>query len=479
MPTPPVSKLPAFHPLVHEITPSLSPAEVFDRLAALPHCIFFDSAQQDSKLGRFSYLAADPFKMLRVSGGNESPFVQFENQLSDCSFERVPELPAFQGGAAGLFGYDLGHSWERLPRTRYNEFGLPVLAVGFYDTVIAFDHAQDRSWIIAQGWPERTPVKRERRASERLQQFRALVESNSTAAPERPHQQAVTLAGEHYPVTPIGRRGTTALRSNFSSDGFQEAVAAAIEYIHAGDLFQVNLAQRLLLPQNCDSIALYQRLRKENPAPFAGFFDLGDYQIVSASPERFLQVNEGRVETRPIKGTRRRMTGAEAELFNGSELKQSVKDRAENVMIVDLMRNDLSRVCEPASVVVDQLCEVENYQYVQHLVSAVTGKLSAGKTVFDLISASFPGGSITGAPKVRAMEVISTLEPHARGAYCGSLGYLTPDGHLDLSILIRTITAGGGWWQMPVGGGIVAQSDPADEYAETWHKAEGLLRAVL
>jgi len=479
MPTPPVPKIPAFHPLVYEISPCLSAAEVFDRLATLPHCIFFDSAQQDSKLGRFSYLAADPFTMIRIAGGNESPFVQFENLLTDCPFERVPELPAFQGGAAGLFGYDLGHSWEKLPATRYNEFDLPVLAVGFYDTVIAFDHVRDRAWIISQGWPERTPELRECRASERLQQFRTLVEGVQVAAPERTRQQAVTITGAHYPVTPFGRRKAAPLRSNFSSDGFQEAVAAAIEYIHAGDVFQVNLAQRLLMPQSSDSIALYQRLRKKNPAPFAGFFDLGDYQIVSASPERFLRVNEGRVETRPIKGTRQRVTGAEADLFTGSELKQSVKDRAENVMIVDLMRNDLSRVCDPASVVVDQLCEVENYQYVQHLVSAVTGELSAGKTVFDLITASFPGGSITGAPKVRAMEIIAALEPHARGAYCGSLGYLTPDGHLDLSILIRTITAGGGWWQMPVGGGIVAQSDPADEYAETWHKAEGLLRAVF
>ena len=268
------------------------------------------------------------------------------------------------------------------------------------------------------------------------------------------------------------------LTSNFAPAEYLETVRRAIEYIHAGDIFQVNLAQRLLHPATDDPVALYLRLRRRNPAPFGGYFDLGEFQIASASPERFLQVIDSRVEARPIKGTRRRTARPEADLFAGDDLKQSAKDNAENVMIVDLLRNDLSRVCRPESVVVSELCRLETYEFVQHLVSVVRGALRPGLAPLDLLRSAFPGGSITGAPKVRAMEIIAGLEPTARGAYCGSLGYIGFDGTLDTNILIRTITAGRGWWQFPVGGGIVAQSDPHREYEETWHKAEGLLRAL-
>jgi para-aminobenzoate synthetase component 1 len=268
------------------------------------------------------------------------------------------------------------------------------------------------------------------------------------------------------------------LLSNFTASDYVAVVQRAVDYIHAGDVFQVNLSQRLLHAATCDPLSLYLRLRECNPAPFAAWFDLGDAQIISASPERFLSVRGGRAEARPIKGTRRRVAHAEADLFAGDDLQQSEKDRAENVMIVDLLRNDLSRVCTPDSVRVTQLCGLEVYQFVQHLVSAVEGTLTAGKTAVDLVRAAFPGGSITGAPKIRAMEIISELEPTARGPYCGSIGYFGFDGSADLSILIRTITAARGWWQFPVGGGIVAQSSPPREYEETWHKAEGLLRAI-
>jgi para-aminobenzoate synthetase component 1 len=273
--------------------------------------------------------------------------------------------------------------------------------------------------------------------------------------------------------------GHAGLTSNFSEQAYLEAVRRAIEYIFAGDVFQVNLAQRLLCPARSDSVSLYLRLRERNPAPFAGYFDLGEFQVVSASPERFLKVRDRAVEARPIKGTRPRSPCPEADLLAGDELRQSPKDRAENVMIVDLLRNDLSRACEPDSVCVSQLCGLETYRYVQHLVSAVCGRLRDGLSAVDLVRAAFPGGSVTGAPKVRAMEIIAELEPTARGAYCGSLGYFGFDGSMDLSLLIRTITAGRGWWQAPVGGGIVAQSVPEREYQETWDKAEGLLRAML
>ncbi|MEQ8836183.1 MAG: anthranilate synthase component I family protein, partial [Lacipirellulaceae bacterium] len=231
------------------------------------------------------------------------------------------------------------------------------------------------------------------------------------------------------------------------------------------------------------SVELYQRLRTRNAAPYACYLDLGDSQICSASPECFLTVRTGtegqrQVETRPIKGTRGRSPNAVADLFTGDDLLASEKDRAENVMIVDLLRNDLSRVCKPESVHVAKLFELETYAFVKHLTSVVRGELQEGITPLDLLRASFPGGSITGAPKVRAMEIIAELEPTARGAYCGSLFYQGFDGTFDSNILIRTVTASQGWWQLPVGGGITAQSDPEDEYRETWHKARGLLEAL-
>jgi para-aminobenzoate synthetase component 1 len=392
----------------------------------------------------------------------------------------VPELPPFQGGAAGLVSYDLNRSLERLPKPRFDEFGVPAVAVGLYDVVLAFDHATNRAWLISQGLPEHDPAQRKRRAEARLVQFREWLAGTGQSV--RTGIAALSSCAGNLArdqLAPLfSVPGPDGLMSNFSPDDYRRTVQRVVDYIYAGDVFQVNLSQRLLFPAETDSLSLYLRLRRCNPAPFAGYFDLGPFQIVSASPERFLQVRERQVETRPIKGTRQRTFRPEADLFAGDELRHSEKDRAENVMIVDLLRNDLSRVCTPESVQVTQLCELETYQYVQHLVSAVCGRLADDKTPVDLLRAAFPGGSVTGAPKVRAMEIIAELEPTARGAYCGSLGYLGFDGSMDLSILIRTITAGRGWWQLPVGGGIVAQSKPRAEYDETWHKAAGLLKAL-
>ena len=251
-----------------------------------------------------------------------------------------------------------------------------------------------------------------------------------------------------------------------------------VDYVHAGDIFQANLSQRLLYPLACEPVELYGRLRRCNPAPFAGYFACDDWAVVSASPERFVAVSGGDVETRPIKGTRRRRANPEADLSTRDELRASCKDLAENVMIVDLLRNDLSRVCAPGTVRVPRLCAVEMFETVQHLVSEVRGKLAPGRTAWDLLEAVFPGGSITGAPKVRAMEIIAELEPTAPGPYFGSLLYVGADGSLDSSILIRTFTVRSGWIQCSVGGGIVAQSDCAGEYDETWHKADGMLAAL-
>ena len=467
-------------PLVVELRPAPDVESALLCLASHPYSLLLDSALREERLGRYSFLTADPFEYFEVSVDEPGGLERLESRLKSYETRSRADLPPFQGGAAGLLSYDLGRSLERLPRPRFDEFQMPAMAIGLYDTVLAFDHLQHRAWIVSQGFPEIEPAARLRRARQRIEQFRSWL-SEPPASPS-PWISPTAKCAATIDAAALARQfempGPAGLTSTFSADAYRTAVSKAIDYIHAGDIFQVNFAQRLLFPAASDALSLYLRLRQRNPATFAAWFDLGHAQIVSASPERFLRLHDGQVEARPIKGTRRRMAWAEADLFAGDELLESEKDRAENVMIVDLLRNDLSRVCLADSIRVTQLCELELYQFVQHLVSAVEGRLAPGRSAVDLIRAAFPGGSITGAPKIRAMEIIAELEPTARGPYCGSLGYFGFDGSADLSILIRTITASAGWWQLPVGGGIVAQSVPDREYEETWHKAEGMLRAL-
>ena len=469
-------------PLVEELAPAPDPFETACRLARVPHLTFFDSAANPAGLGRYSFLCADPFGWLQARRAQvwlngrlqaaTDPFTVLAEQLARWPTETLPGLPPFQGGAAGLLGYDLCHHIERLPRPRHDEFEVPDLAVGFYDWVIAFDHQQSRAWLISTGLPETDVNRRRVRAEQRLRQVRRLLRQPASLDASAPAGPTVTPA-VHFPAPAL-----PGLASNFDRAGYLSTIRRAIEYVHAGDCFQVNIAQRLLCPAQSSPLELYGRLRERNPAPFAGYFDLGEFTIASASPERFVRVDGGAVETRPIKGTRPRGQTAEEDAARIAELKNSVKDRAENVMIVDLLRNDLGRVCRYGSVRVEAVCRVETYQYVHHLVSVVRGLLRPGLGPVDLLRASFPGGSVTGAPKVRAMEIIAELEPTARGPYCGSLGWIGFDGGMDTNILIRTFTQGKGWVQFPVGGGVVADSVPEQEYEETWHKARGLLRAL-
>jgi len=465
-------------PVVEELHPAPDTETAFLALSRIPGCLFLDSALRDVKLGRYSFLTADPYTTVRVRSDGTDGLAELARHFPEKEPTRA-DLPPFQGGAAGLFSYDLGRSLERVATPKFDEFDVPALAVGLYDTVVAFDHLHDRAWIISQGFPERDREARRDRATARIHEFRHWLTAPTLpdrSTPSSSNNGTPVASAQLAPQFPVGT--IDQLTSNFSAESYRRMIRQGVEYIAAGDVFQVNLAQRLLHPAQGNSIALYQRLRQRNPATFAGYFDPGDFQIVSASPERLVQLHNGQVEARPIKGTRQRTSRPEADLYAADDLKQSDKDRAENVMIADLLRNDLSRVCLPASVQVTQLCGLETYAFVQHLVSVVQGTLAEGRDALDLVRATFPGGSITGAPKVRAMEIIAELEGTARGPYCGSLGYIGFDGAMDLSILIRTITAGRGWWQFPVGGGIVAQSDPRTEYEETWHKAHGLLRSL-
>jgi para-aminobenzoate synthetase component I len=459
-------------PLVEELTPAPDPWQVCLRLAHLPHLLFLDSTGDHSDVGRYSFVTAQPFRWITSRPDAADPFASLASSLAAYRIERIPDLPPFQGGAAGQFGYDLCHHIERLPRPPRDEFQTPDLAIGFYDWVVAFDHAQGRAWVISTGLSTIDPAKRQNLAKEQIRLVKRL--AAGSPLPSRARSTAGILdPGLNYPLP-----GLPGIYSNFDRPGYLKAVRRAVEYIHAGDCFQVNLSQRLLHKADLDPLELYRRLRERNPAPFAGYFDLGNFVIASASPERFLRVRNGEVETRPIKGTRPRGGTPEEDRRQIDALLHSAKDRSENVMIVDLLRNDLGRVCAYGSIRVPAVCQLETYEHVHHLVSEVRGRLRPEMGPVDLLRAAFPGGSVTGAPKVRAMEIIAELEPTARGPYCGSLGYIGFDGSMDTNILIRTFTIGRGWMQFPVGGGVVADSDPEDEYAETLHKAEGLLRAL-
>jgi para-aminobenzoate synthetase component 1 len=470
-------------PIVHEIEPVPDCWQAFLRLRSLGETLFLDSAMTHRAFGRYSFIASDPFKTLRLGAERDAdphgrdPFIEIEALLDHYRTPAVPDLPPFQGGVGGVFGYGLGRFFERLPAARRDVGGLPDLRVAVFDWVLAVDHVEKRAWVISQGFPETEPSKREQRARQRLERVLTTLD-----LPEPPAMVSAGSTPElRWPHQSHALDGCPDVSSNFEREAYLEAVRKAVRYIHAGDVFQVNLSQQLVCPAWISALELYGRLRERNPSPFSAWYEPTDedFVIASASPERFLRAStSGEVETRPIKGTRPRKAHPLEDGYVRESLYESGKDRSENVMIVDLLRNDLSRVCRPGSVKVSDLYRLESYPTVHHLVSVVEGRLRDRLGPVDLLRASFPGGSITGAPKIRAMEIINELEPDARGAYCGSLGYIAFSGAMDSSILIRTVTALPGWFQFPVGGGIVAASTPEREYQETLDKAQGILRAL-
>jgi len=475
-------------PLVEELVPPPDPVRCCELLEGLPHRLFLDSASRDPRLGRHSYLTADPFAVVRSDEGGPDPLPSVRSKLAPFRCESVPGLPPFQGGAAGYIAYDWGLALERLPAPVYDDLALDEVVLGLYDWVLAWDHVQSKAWLISTGMPETHPDARMRRATERAADVRArldarkdrmIPESLVAGSLQASGRERVAPTAPSYPVDNGWWDSRLAIRSSFTRAAYLKGVERVREYIFAGDIFQANLSQRFEAPLSESPWALYRRLRERNPAPFAAFLDFPGVAVLSASPERFLRVDSDcRVETRPIKGTRPRGLGPEHDAALGQALAESAKDRAENLMIVDLMRNDLSRVCAPGTVRVAELFALEQYATVHHLVSTVVGQLAPGADALDLLRAAFPGGSITGAPKLRAMEIIAELEPSRRGVYCGSIGYWSVTGELDTSIAIRTAVVRNGRVYFNAGGGIVADSDPEDEYQETLDKARGLIDAL-
>jgi len=415
------------------------PVAVFEAVQTRDYALFLDSSDRDHPLGRYSFVMFDPVEIF-----TDRAFDAVSEALAHYGFsDSVPGLPPFQGGAAGVFGYDLGRTLEDLPEDTVDDGDVPDMAVGIYDSVVAFDHAVERCVLVVQAVDE--AAANERRAE-------VLDGLKGSASGAEFQSEGLDWV------------------SDKSQDEYERDVQRVIDYILDGDIYQANLAQRFSakLPDGFDSWAHYKALRSVNAAPFAGYMNCGDVQIVSCSPERFLTVSEGVVETRPIKGTL--PVSADPSVLEGSE-----KDRAENVMIVDLLRNDLSKVCEADSIEVPELCVLERFASVYHLVSTVRCRLGKGFGSVDILKACFPGGSITGAPKIRAMEIIEELEVFRRGPYCGAMGYIGFSGVMDMNILIRTLVYYGGKVTVSAGGGVTAASDPVAEYRESLDKVRVIL----
>lgn len=461
-------------PLVEELKAPPPPERLFAAIKDSPYCFFLDSSLVSEKLGRYSFLGCDPFLIFRsrsgritlehkdgrieTSGGN--PFEALRAVFDRYRVGTVKGIP-FVSGGVGYFSYDLKKFVEELPDISMDDLELPDCIICFYDTVVTYDNITGRCFISSSGLPEEDPEKNAVRARERLKGLKRKL----SCGPSR------LKAGSYF-----AEDGS--LRSNFSKDAYIKAIQKAKEYIKRGDIYQVNLSQRFSAEIDVDPFALYSHLRKVSPAPFSSYLGFGDVAILSSSPERFLLADQGRIETRPIKGTRPRGRDPVSDKALEKELLLSPKDRAEHVMIVDLERNDLGRVCEYGSVRPEEFVILERYANVFHLVSTVSGRLKRGISPIDCLLAAFPGGSITGAPKIRAMEIIEELEPVKRSVYTGAIGYISFDGRIDTSIVIRTFVIKKNMAYFQVGGGIVADSDPELEYEETLHKAKGLMEAL-
>jgi para-aminobenzoate synthetase component 1 len=443
---------------------STRPIDIAEGFRDLSGLVLLESARP-GRNARWTYLTADPVAILESPAAGPDPFAVARRLVArlDRTVVIPADAPPFLGGLVGFLGYDLGASLERLPAIATADQDLPPLRLALHDWVVAWDRRTGHAWLAG----------------------RALDGDGRRLARRLDDVHARLVGPPHLPAEPAAL-GPMVFRSGLDRRTFEAGVERVRQHIAAGDIYQANLTRRLEVPFDGDPWDLYRRLRTGDPSLFSAYLDLGPGQLtgrpralLSASPEPFLSVDaEGVVKTDPIKGTRPRGRDAATDRALARELLSSAKDRAENVMIVDVLRNDLGRVCRPGTVRVPRLCRLERTAAVQHLVSTVTGVLADGHDAFDLLAASFPGGSITGAPKIRAMEILEGLEPVRRGPYTGAIGWIGPEGAMQTSIIIRTFVADGRRLTLHVGGGITWKSDPAAEWEETVVKARGPLGAI-
>ena len=452
---------------------NLRPREILEALEGSSSLFLLESADGPLKTARYSILGCDPFIQFSVKRSQCSvtepigqrteegdPAAILRELLAPYKVPRQPELPAFYGGAVALFCYDMKNYFEELPETVEDDLQTPDCFVAFVDTVVVFDREKNTSEIIASEFHSANLSDSHAKAEAKADKLLANIAAGLSRSP-----------GERQ--IRFGEMSSTHTREQYAA-----MVERTKEYIAAGDIFQANLSQRLCFPFEGSPIELYMRLTSINPSPFAFYFDFGEFQLVSCSPERLVSLADGFVETRPIAGTHPRGSTPAEDRAMRKKLIVHPKERAEHIMIVDMARNDIGRVCAYGSVAPDELMVIEQYSHVFHIVSNIVGEITPGRDAFDLLAATFPGASITGVPKIRCMEIIDELEPVRRGPYTGSLGWISYAGDMDLNIIIRTFVVKDGHAYIQVGGGVVADSIPDREYRETLSKAQALIEAL-
>ncbi len=452
--------MPAPNQFEHRLPYFQDSAALFAMLAHESWAIFLDSGYPYSSQGRYDIFAAQPVTTFntrkqittikhlgKTSESKQNPFILLKSYLPPV-VDSANNLP-FNGGLLGYFAYDLARYLEKLPQLALDTENIPDMAVGIYNWAVVVDHQQQQSWLVGRD----LDVAQQQQLQQQFSQLPAIPTATEFKVLSKP-------------------------KSNLTAQAYQQAFEKIKYYLTAGDCYQINLTQRFSSPCSGDLWTLYQALRQANPAPFGAYFKHPELQILSASPERFLQVQAAQVETKPIKGTRPRKADAVENQAEIDALRHSTKDQAENVMIVDLLRNDISKTCVTGSVAVTKLFAIETYATVHHLVSTITATLQPQKHALDLLHHCFPGGSITGAPKIRAMEIIEELEPQRRGVYCGSLGYIGFNGNMDTNIAIRTFVHSDSEIRFWAGGGIVYDSTVAAEYQESFDKAAAMLSVL-
>jgi len=460
---------------------ALTPVSAFHKIDSGPTACLFESVIGGEKVGRYSFLAAQPFLQLEARGNQitivdaagrrefacDDPLDELKTRVEAVRSATIAELPPFTSGAVGYAGYDVIRYTENLPHAPANDRQLPDLAFAFYDHMIVFDHVNKTNVVVAMA---------------RLDKFGDDLAGAYADAQRRVDQLVAQLEapGPGLPPADIDTAGQTTIeyQSNFSQRDFESAVDKCVEYIRAGDIFQVVISQRLELEVQSAPFEIYRTLRVVNPSPFMFYLRTPSVTLVGSSPEIMVRVVEGKVTVRPLAGTRRRGASEEEDRRLAEELLADPKERAEHVMLVDLGRNDVGRVARYGSVELTDVMTIERYSHVMHITSNVSGQLAPGKDAFDALRACVPAGTVSGAPKVRAMEIIDEIEPHRRGPYAGAVGYVDFNGNMDTCIALRTLVVQGNKAYVQAGAGIVADSQPAEEYQETLNKARGLLKAI-
>lgn len=453
-------------PVYREIVADLeTPVSAFLKINRGGYSFLLESVEGGERLARYSFIGTEPYRVLTVKGEDKTdPLPLIAEELSKYKILPVSGLPKFCGGAVGYLGYETVTRFEELPSPERDPLGLPESLFMFVDTVLVFDHVTHKIKVLSHVHLDGNIEEAYQKAVDKIENL-----VDRLNQPLKPNQQMKT--------TTLPTAGST-LSSNFSKEEFEASVRKIKEYITAGEAIQVVPSQRLSQTTNAAPFEIYRALRTINPSPYMFFFDFNDFYIIGASPEILVRVEDGMVMTRPLAGTRPRGQSPAEDAMLEQELRSDEKERAEHIMLVDLGRNDIGRVSEPGTVEVSELMDVERYSHVMHLVTHVQGKLRRDMNAFDALRACFPAGTVSGAPKIRAMEIIAEVEPEKRGPYAGAAGYFSFSGNMDMAIAIRTMVVTKGIAYTQAGGGIVYDSVPEREYEETMNKARALLKAI-